>query len=221
MYKLFKRILDFLLSLIIFIVSLPLALLLALAIKLDSKGPVFYKQERIGINKKPFRLYKFRSMIKGARKIQKEKKIHPKELQTRVGKMLRFTRLDELPQLLNVLKGDLSLVGPRPSISEKERAILTPDEKEKISLDIKPGITSLERLISLWPEKKEVILSHLPKSESLKNETRRLPFHQYYKEYQSFLIDFWIVWYTLGLFLKKLRDVIFRKKLKEKEILQG
>lgn len=221
MYKILKRIIDFLLSLILLIIFLPLIFIIALIIKLTSPGPVFYIQERIGKNKKPLRLLKFRSLVKNARKIQKEKKISPRELQTKVGKILRVIRLDELPQLLNVLKGDLSLVGPRPPISEKERAILTPDEETKLTLWVPLGITSLERLVSLWPEKKEAILSHLPKSESLKNELRRLPFDQYYARHQSFMVDFWILWYTLGLFFKKLGDVIFRGKSQGKETLQG
>ncbi len=110
-----KRLIDIGLSLIIFIVTLPIIILVAIAIKLDSPGPVFYKQERISEQGKKFKVLKFRTMIENAEKktgpvlaVNKDPRI------TRLGRLLRATRIDEIPQIFNVLKGDMSIVGPRP-----------------------------------------------------------------------------------------------------------
>ncbi len=117
--RIIKRTLDILFSLIGLIVFFPLFLGVAIAIKLDDKGPVFYLQERIGQNKKKFKIIKFRSMIVGA---EKEGEVRPAvdgdSRITRVGRRLRGSRLDELPQLINIFKGDMSFVGPRPERTE-------------------------------------------------------------------------------------------------------
>jgi exopolysaccharide biosynthesis polyprenyl glycosylphosphotransferase len=120
-----KRVMDIVLSVFFLIFLLPLFLLVAFVIKFDSPGPVFFIQDRVGLNKRRFKLYKFRSMIDGADKLQPEMeninevsgpvfKIKNDPRTTRIGKFLRKTSIDELPQLINVLKGDMSLVGPRP-----------------------------------------------------------------------------------------------------------
>ena len=121
----FKRSFDICVSLLLLILCLPLFLLVALVIKLNSRGPVFFVQERLGLNKRIFPLYKFRTMVPDAEKMQKDLeelneangpvfKIKDDPRITREGRFLRTTSIDELPQLLNVLKGDMSLVGPRP-----------------------------------------------------------------------------------------------------------
>lgn len=121
----FKRSFDICVSLLLLIMCLPLFLLVALVIKLNSRGPVFFVQERLGLNKRIFPLYKFRTMVPDAEKMQKDLeelneangpvfKIKDDPRITREGRFLRTTSIDELPQLLNVLKGDMSLVGPRP-----------------------------------------------------------------------------------------------------------
>lgn len=120
-----KRLIDIILSLILLILLSPLFLVVAVVIKLSSPGPVFFVQERLGLNKRIFKLYKFRTMVQDAEKMQKELedlneadgpvfKIKKDPRITREGRFLRVTSIDELPQLLNVLKGDMSLVGPRP-----------------------------------------------------------------------------------------------------------
>jgi len=122
---LFKRLIDIVLSLILLILLAPLFLAVAIFIKLSSPGPVFFVQDRLGLNKRIFKLYKFRTMVQGAEKMQQELeelneadgpvfKIKKDPRITREGQFLRKTSIDELPQLLNVLKGDMSLVGPRP-----------------------------------------------------------------------------------------------------------
>ena len=127
-YKVIKRVLDILISLIGIILLLPIFLLIAVVIKLDSKGKVFYLQERIKKDGKKFNIIKFRTMVHDADKrleeFSKEQleeykinyKLNNDPRITKVGKFLRKSGLDELPQLINVLKGDLSLIGPRPVV---------------------------------------------------------------------------------------------------------
>lgn len=150
-YIFLKRICDFIASIILIGVSLPLWIAIALAIKMTSSGPVFYRQERIGKYGKKFLLYKFRSMVEKAESIQDELqhlnemdgpafKIKNDPRQTITGRFLRKTSLDELPQLLNVFKGDISLVGPRPAI-QKEVIEYHPWEKKRLS--VTQGITCI------------------------------------------------------------------------------
>ena len=117
-------------------------LIVSLAVKLDSKGPVFFRQERVGRGAKPFRIWKFRTMVEGAERqgaaydvvARKDSRV------TRVGAFLRNSGIDELPQLLNVLRGTMSLVGPRPTIAYE---VAHYDRIQKRKLLVKPGITSL------------------------------------------------------------------------------
>ncbi len=117
--KYIKRFIDFLLTLIGLIVLLPIFLAIAIAIKLDSRGPVFFTQERLGINGKTFKIIKFRTMIVNAEHIGSGVFVKSKNDQriTKIGSFLRKTSLDELPQLLNILFGDMSIVGPRPPVT--------------------------------------------------------------------------------------------------------
>jgi len=133
-----KRIFDILATLIGGSILLPIIIPIALWIKLSSKGPLFYVQKRVGIDFKEFNLYKFRSMIVDADKVGPSVTSGDDTRITRVGKIIRRTKIDELPQLLNVLKGDMSLVGPRPEVMkfvEQKR-----DAYQKV-LSVKPGIT--------------------------------------------------------------------------------
>jgi lipopolysaccharide/colanic/teichoic acid biosynthesis glycosyltransferase len=134
-------------SLILFILS-PLLLLIAILIKLDSPGSVIYKQVRVGKDGKEFILYKFRSMQKDAEKnlgFLPATKDDPRV--TRIGKILRQTRLDELPQLYNVLKGDMSLVGPRP---ENVYRVKLHKALQGLRLSVKPGLTGLAQIRSFY-----------------------------------------------------------------------
>ncbi|WP_252228482.1 sugar transferase [Caldicoprobacter algeriensis] len=140
-YEKIKRVMDIVLSLIGIIIAIPLMLIFGIAIKLESKGPVFYCQERVGKNGKVFMLYKLRSMYQNAEEngAKWAEKDDPRV--TKVGRIMRKTRIDELPQLFNVLKGDMSIVGPRP-----ERPIFTYQFNEQIPgfvnrLQVKPGLT--------------------------------------------------------------------------------
>jgi len=133
-----KRIFDLIFTVPGLIVLLPFFVLIALWIKLDSKGPVFYRQERVGRYGETFKIYKFRTMVKNADKIGGAITIGDDPRITKVGRFLRKYKIDELPQLINVLKGEMSLVGPRPEVS-KYVNLYTSEQREVLNL--MPGIT--------------------------------------------------------------------------------
>jgi lipopolysaccharide/colanic/teichoic acid biosynthesis glycosyltransferase len=139
-----KRSLDFVSALIGLIVLSPLFLITSLAIKLTSRGPVFHRGERVGLNGRLFHLYKFRTMIVDAAAIGPGITIQDDPRVTAVGRLLRSTKIDELPQLINVLKGDMSLVGPRPE-DPRYVARYTPEQRQV--LKFRPGITSAASLV--------------------------------------------------------------------------
>ncbi len=148
-YQPVKRLLDFLVAAWGLLTLWPFFALVSLLLVLDSPGPVFYVQERLTRDRKPFQLLKFRSMVPGARDIQFSKGIHADALVTRFGRFLRATHFDEFPQLVNVLLGDMSLVGPRPLMprwveNRTRRNPLTPER-----FQVKAGMAGLERLLFL------------------------------------------------------------------------
>jgi len=133
-----KRICDLIATLVGSILLLPIIMPIAVWIKLSSKGPLFYVQKRVGKNFKEFDLYKFRSMIVDADKVGPSVTSGDDPRITKVGAIIRRTKIDELPQLLNVLKGDMSLVGPRPEVM---KFVEQKKEAYKKVLSVKPGIT--------------------------------------------------------------------------------
>ncbi len=133
-----KRTFDFLASLVGLTLLAPFGLLVALAIKLDSSGPVFFRQVRIGRDFRPFKIYKFRTMVADAPSRGGQLTAGSDPRITRVGRILRKTKVDELPQLINVLIGDMSLVGPRPEVP-KYVELFAGDYREILS--VRPGIT--------------------------------------------------------------------------------
>lgn len=140
MYKGFKNITDRLLALLGLIVLSPVFLLLILAIKLDSKGPVLFKQKRVGIHKTYFNILKFRTMrIDTPKDMPTHMLKNPEQYITRLGGFLRRTSLDELPQIINILKGDMAIVGPRPALWNQYDLI---EERDKYGAnDVRPGLT--------------------------------------------------------------------------------
>lgn len=148
-YNISKRALDIIASTLGLIILSPILLVVAILIKLESKGPAIFSQKRIGLNKKEFKMYKFRSMVQNAEEL-KEKLAKENEMSgpmfkmkndprvTKVGRFIRKTSIDELPQLINVLKGEMSLVGPRPSLP-KEVSKFEPWMLRRLS--VKPGLT--------------------------------------------------------------------------------
>ena len=141
MYKHFlKRVIDFILSLIGLIVLSPVFIILCVWIKLDSKGPIFFKQKRVGKNKKYFNILKFRTMyIDTPKDMPTHMLSNPDQYITMAGKFLRKTSLDELPQIINILKGEMAIIGPRPALWNQDDLIA---ERDKYGAnDIKPGLT--------------------------------------------------------------------------------
>lgn len=140
MYAMIKKIIDRFLALIGLIILSPLFLLLMLAIKVDSRGPVLFKQKRVGIHKKHFNILKFRTMrIDTPKDTPTHLLKNPEQYITKVGRFLRKTSLDELPQIINILKGDMAIVGPRPALWNQYDLIA---ERDKYGAnDILPGLT--------------------------------------------------------------------------------
>lgn len=137
-YAWLKRGLDIFLSAIGIVITSPLLCLLAIWIKLDSQGPILFKQERVGYKGRIFMIYKFRTMIVDAEKQGLLLTVNQDNRVTRAGRVLRKYKLDEFPQLFNVLKGDMSLVGPRPEVP---RYVQMYNEEQKRVLHVRPGIT--------------------------------------------------------------------------------
>lgn len=144
-YITIKRILDFVLSLLGMIILSPVFLVLILAIKLDSPGPILFKQKRVGIHKTHFNILKFRTMkIDTPKDMPTHMLENPEQYITKVGKFLRKTSLDELPQIINILKGDMSIIGPRPALWNQYDLL---EERDKYGAnDVKPGLTGLAQI---------------------------------------------------------------------------
>ncbi len=195
-----KRAVDLILSSIFVLFLSPLFLLISIMIKIDSRGPIFYRQKRLGKGEKPFTMYKFRSMYQDAEKRlrrilredpearkqwEKYKKLKDDPRITRVGKFLRKWSLDELPQLFNVIKGDMSLVGPRPYLPEERGDI---GSYRKIIFRVRPGITGLWQI----------------------RGRNTLPF-KIRLALDEFYVRNWSLWLDFVIFAKTIRAVIERK----------
>ncbi len=138
-----KRITDIIISLITLIITSPILLISIIAIKLESKGPIFFLHERAGLNGESFRMIKFRGMVNNALEIGPElTQINDPRI-TRVGKILRRTSIDEIPQVLNVLKGEMSIIGPRPEITSITSKY---SDTQKKVFEFKPGITGISQI---------------------------------------------------------------------------
>ena len=140
MYKsCLKRAIDFTLSCIGLIVLSPVFLIIAIAIKIDDPGPVFFRQKRVGIHKSYFSLYKFRSMKVNTPDVPTHLLTNPEQYISRVGQFLRKSSLDELPQLINIIKGEMSIIGPRPALWNQDDLIA---ERDKYGAnDVRPGLS--------------------------------------------------------------------------------
>ena len=135
-----KRVIDFVLSLCGLIILSPVFFILCIWIKLDSKGPILFKQKRIGINKSNFNIYKFRTMyIDTPKDMPTHMLANPDQFITRAGKFLRKTSLDELPQIINILKGEMSIIGPRPALWNQDDLIAERDKYQ--ANNVRPGLT--------------------------------------------------------------------------------
>ncbi|MBZ5202047.1 sugar transferase [Planomicrobium chinense] len=157
-YLIVKRAADFIFSLILLVVISPLMLLVALSIRLESKGPVFFKQKRLGLNGDTFLIYKFRSMVVNAEKtgtgvysFKGDSRV------TKVGAFIRKTSIDELPQLFNIIKGEMSVIGPRPTLEYHPWPLEEYTEEQKKRFLVRPGVTGLAQVKGRkelpWPER--------------------------------------------------------------------
>lgn len=189
MYKhFFKRLIDFILSLIALIVLSPILLIVALLVRTKLGSPVIFKQERPGLNEKIFTLYKFRTMTDAK---DEQGNLLPDEIRlTKFGKLLRSTSLDELPELFNILKGDMAIVGPRPLLV---RYLQLYNEHQKHRHDVRPGFTGWAqcngRNAISWEEKFDLDV--------------------YYTKHVSLLLDIKII-------LKTVKVVLFREGISSK-----
>lgn len=161
MYSIFKRTIDFIIAGVALIVLSPFLLITAILIKLDSKGPVIFKQERLGKNGVPFKIWKFRSMCVGAEKQGTGVYSYKGDARiTKVGKIIRATSIDELPQLVNILKGDMALIGPRPALTYHPWPYEQYTEHQKHMFDVLPGVTGWAQVNGRkevpWPERIEL-----------------------------------------------------------------
>lgn len=182
-----KRIFDALVSAALLLGLAPLMILIACVVKITSRGPIIFRQERLGFQKKPFTIFKFRTMIDGSGK-PIDTVLEGDERVTKVGKYLRASHLDELPQLWNVLRGDMSLVGPRPYPTEKALHELRIFPEYKNRFGVKPGMTGLAQVWGrVW------ILSNREAAISLDA--------QYVKQ-QNFLEDLRILMRTIPIVFK-------------------
>lgn len=189
-----KRIFDFCFAFTALILLLPLFILLAVLIKLNDKGPVFFNQKRIGRGGIPFRMYKFRSMKVFAAAGNGLFQPGDRSRVTPVGKFLRSSKLDELPQLINVLTGDMSLVGPRPEV--EEWVSVYPDKWSRI-LSVKPGLTDNASI--LFRDEEEILSKSSDPAETYRNIIlpRKLDLYIGYVNNQSFTGDIGIIFHTL------------------------
>jgi lipopolysaccharide/colanic/teichoic acid biosynthesis glycosyltransferase len=194
-YRMSKRLLDLGLSLFGLIMLGPLLGMVALAVVLDTPGPVFYKGSRIGKGGMPFRILKFRTMVVDADRAGPPLTSGGDPRVTRVGRLLRKLKIDELPQLLNVLCGEMTLVGPRPECPDYV-AFYTPQQRHV--LDVKPGITGLTQIRF---RNEEVLLRRCPDAESVYVETimpYKLSVDLTYIAQRSFLLDLRLIGETVA-----------------------
>ena len=188
-----KRLFDITSCLLSFPFLLPFFAITAIVIKLDSHGPVFYRGWRTGLWGKPFRIFKFRTMVVDAEKIGGPSTALNDPRLTKIGKFLRKYKIDELPQLINILNGEMSLVGPRPQVEVYTKLY---NNDEKIILSVKPGLTDYASIEFIDLDKilgdEQVDKKYLKEVEPRKNKLRM----KYAKE-SSFLVDVKILFMTL------------------------
>jgi exopolysaccharide biosynthesis polyprenyl glycosylphosphotransferase len=183
-----KRVTDIVLTIVLLIICFPVMLLAALAIRFDSPGPVFYSQTRSGLNRRPFVVYKFRSMYQDAEKRGAQWAQERDPRITRVGRWLRLLRIDELPQIWNVLRGDMSLIGPRPERPEFDTRLAAKIPYYDVRYLVKPGITGWAQVM-------------YPYGASVQDACEKLAYDLYYIKNYSLWLEWAIVVKTMRVVL--------------------
>ena len=195
-----KRLIDIAISFAGLVLLSPLFLLLIILVKTASPGPAFYKSERVGKEGRRFKMLKFRTMVVGADKMGGPSTASDDARLTKIGCFLKKFQLDELPQLINVLKGEMSLVGPRPEVPFYVNMMT--EEEKSIILSVRPGMTDLA---SLWNFHEGEILKGSPDPEKTYQEEirpKKLELQRKYVQKKSLLLDLKIVLKTIGKIFK-------------------
>jgi len=190
-----KRLFDILFSFLGLLITSPILLLVAITIKLDSRGPVFYRGERTGKKGKPFRIFKFRTMVENAERIGGPSTASDDPRLTRIGNFLKKYQIDELPQLINVLKGEMSFVGPRPEV--KRYVDMMSQQEKDIILSVVPGMTDFA---SLWNFHEGEILkgsSDPEKTYMEKIRPEKIRLQMEYVKKRSFMLDLELIIKTI------------------------
>lgn len=194
-----KRLMDLFTALLVLVLFLPFGILISLLIVLESSGGVFYRQERIGLKGKPFYLLKFRSMRPNA-DLQGKLTVGERDPRvTRIGFFIRKFKLDEFPQFINVLKGEMSVVGPRPEVAEY---VALYSENQRRVLDVKPGITD-EASITYFEENKLLSKSTNPQKTYIEEiMPEKIRINLAYQERATVWTDLGVVWKTAARMVK-------------------
>lgn len=189
-----KRFFDLIFTIPGMVLLFPVFCILMLWIRLDSPGPVFFRQERVGLYERPFNIFKFRTMVVNAERLGKQITVGADCRVTRSGKFLRKYKLDELPQLINVLLGDMSLVGPRPEVPRYVREYTR--EERQIVFSVRPGIT--DRASIEYRDENDVLGRASDPEQAYIHEVLPIKI-AYYKEYargHTIWGDFMLIWRT-------------------------
>jgi lipopolysaccharide/colanic/teichoic acid biosynthesis glycosyltransferase len=206
-----KRTFDLLCSALALLVFSPVMLAIALLVRLSDRGPVFYRGLRTGRFGKPFRVYKFRTMVVDAEKLGGSSTAADDPRVTRFGKSLRKYKLDEFPEMINVLRGEMSIVGPRPEVSQYVALF---DEEERKILNLRPGITDWA---TLWNSDEGAVLAGSADPEKLyleKIRPTKVRLQLEYARKHSFLVD-------LSIVVQTLLAIVLRRKPAALSVLDG
>lgn len=221
LYDYVKRFLDFVFSLLFIIILSPVIVLVALLVCILSGSPILFKQKRAGLKGKTFVPYKFRTMIKNAGEFQK-KGVEEDLLITREGKFLRLLHLDELPQLFNILKGDMSFVGPRPLVLDEYKWYIKKKKEYSSVYKNRPGLTGMNSTLEYMSSdrRKKIMkkmglqytsLKKLHGKKSIEYLRKKLEREIYYLEKKSVFLDIKIFIWTILLLIQNIGKVVKKK----------
>jgi lipopolysaccharide/colanic/teichoic acid biosynthesis glycosyltransferase len=210
LYYMFKRVFDFFLSLSSMVFFSPVLIVLALCVYISDGWPVIFSSERMGKDGKIFKVYKFRTLVNGVER--RNDGLADKIVINRLTGFMRNTHLDEVLQMFNVVKGDMSLIGPRPLDIPRYNHLISKTEEWKEILKVKPGMTCLNQLAKYWSKGMDKVMKLQDMSIDNRN---RLFLDRYYIQHESLALDLRIKWWTLcylvsGFFIKMFKKAEFQ-----------